>query len=111
MYVISGHAWRLQVMLLLLLVEVLLLLQPHNSFDERERERATQRGRVLTSSVGLWEGPLGVRIAQCPYRSFDYGTRSASVPLSTAAASSGGAGHTGLSEGVQCEFSSDVWDG
>jgi hypothetical protein len=34
----------------------------------RERERATQRGRVLTSSVGLWEGPLGVRITQCPYR-------------------------------------------
>jgi hypothetical protein len=28
------------------------------------RERATQRGRVLTSSVGLWEGPLGVRITQ-----------------------------------------------
>jgi hypothetical protein len=33
----------------------------------RERERATQRGCVLTSSVGLWEGPLGVRITQCPY--------------------------------------------
>jgi hypothetical protein len=27
-----------------------------------ERERATQRGRVLTSSVWLWKGPLGVRI-------------------------------------------------
>jgi hypothetical protein len=30
-------------------------------------ERAKQRGRVLTSSMGLWEGPLGVRITQCPY--------------------------------------------
>jgi hypothetical protein len=34
---------------------------------DRERERATQRGRVLTSSVGLWEGPLGARITQRPH--------------------------------------------
>jgi hypothetical protein len=35
---------------------------------ERERERATQRGRALTSSMGLWEGPFSVRITQCPYQ-------------------------------------------
>jgi hypothetical protein len=34
---------------------------------EKLQERATQRGRVLTSSVGLWEGPLGLRVTQCPY--------------------------------------------
>jgi hypothetical protein len=34
--------------------------------NDRDRERATQRGCVLTSSVGLWKGPLGVRLAMIP---------------------------------------------
>ena len=34
----------------------------------RERERATRGDRVLFSSVGLWEGFLGVRITRIPYR-------------------------------------------
>jgi hypothetical protein len=42
-------------------------LAGREQYVEISRERATQRGRVLTSSVGLWEGPLGVRITQCPY--------------------------------------------
>ena len=35
---------------------------------ERERERAMRGDRVLFSSVGLWEGFLGVRITRIPYR-------------------------------------------
>jgi hypothetical protein len=31
---------------------------------KREREIATWRSRVVTSSVGSWEGPLGVRNTQ-----------------------------------------------
>ena len=34
---------------------------------DRERERSTQGGRVLFSSVGLWEGLLGVKISRSPY--------------------------------------------
>jgi hypothetical protein len=33
----------------------------------RERESTMQRGHVLASSVGSWEGPLGVRLTQCSY--------------------------------------------
>jgi hypothetical protein len=33
---------------------------------EIERERYT-RGCVLTLSMGFWEGPLGIRVTQCPY--------------------------------------------
>ena len=35
---------------------------------ERERERSTRGHRVLFSSVGLWEGFLGVKITRIPYR-------------------------------------------
>ena len=35
---------------------------------DRERERSTRGDRVLFSSVGLWEGFLGVRITRIPYR-------------------------------------------
>ena len=42
---------------------------PHSdSKRERERERATRGDRVSFSSVGLWEGFLGVRITRIPYR-------------------------------------------
>ena len=33
----------------------------------RERERSTRGDRVLFSSVGLWEGFLGVKITRIPY--------------------------------------------
>jgi len=33
----------------------------------REREKSTQGDRVLFSSVGSWEGFLGVKITQSPY--------------------------------------------
>ena len=35
--------------------------------DGRERERSTLGDRVLFSSVGLWEGFLGVNITRIPY--------------------------------------------
>ena len=34
---------------------------------QRERERSTRGDRVLFSSVGLWEGFLGVKITRIPY--------------------------------------------
>ena len=34
---------------------------------ERDRERSTRGDRVLFSSVGLWEGFLGVKITRIPY--------------------------------------------
>ena len=36
---------------------------------ERERERSTREDRVFFSSVGLWEGFLGVKITWIPYHS------------------------------------------
>jgi hypothetical protein len=33
-----------------------------------QRERATQRGCVLTSSMDLWKGPLGVKLQSAPTR-------------------------------------------
>ena len=36
-------------------------------WDGRERERSTRGDRVLFSSVGLWEGFLGVKITRIPY--------------------------------------------
>ena len=37
---------------------------------EREREKFTKGGRVTLSSVGLWEGFLGVKITRSPYLFF-----------------------------------------
>jgi hypothetical protein len=50
---------RLCVPLLLPVFIALKGIVPKN--QEIEREMATQRGRVLTSSVALWEGPLGAK--------------------------------------------------
>jgi hypothetical protein len=35
--------------------------------ESSKREGDNHRGRVLTLSVGLWEGSRGVRITHCPY--------------------------------------------
>ena len=35
--------------------------------ERAERERSTRGDRVLFSSVGLWEGFLGVKITRIPY--------------------------------------------
>ena len=46
-----------------LLFDMEVNLKPH----KRERERSTRGDRVLFSSVGLWEGFLGVKITRIPY--------------------------------------------
>jgi hypothetical protein len=51
-----------------------------NFRDGENYESARQRGLALTSSVGLWEGPLGVTTTQCPYLKYDY-TEPLPVPL------------------------------
>ena len=64
-------------------------LTPRNM---RERERATRGDRVLFSSVGLWEGFLGVRIAVAS-ASLTEGTRSLGLIFDSAASAGTMAAH------------------